>query len=130
MYVITPAEPHEWAAAIALAVAPTPDAERVAHCVPLIQKGVLDPPGLFVARANDAIIAAQVCVPLAGSACLFWLPATTGRIAEGLVQAGLDWCRSWGCKIAQAQANDSEMPRAAPLLQRGFRPIAQLCQME
>ncbi|HZZ80278.1 MAG TPA: GNAT family N-acetyltransferase [Gemmataceae bacterium] len=132
MLPITTAKPDEWVAAFehALALVPEIDrAARVAQCVSLLQSGVFDPQGIFVTREGGRV-RAQVCVPLAGAACLFWLPTTSGPVAEALVQAGLDWCRTRGCKIAQAQAGANEMGRADALIRRGFRAIARLCHME
>ncbi len=132
MLTITPADPKDWTAALEQALARTPEADRpahVAHCRELLANGVLDPHGLWVAREDGVIVAAQMCVPLAGSACLFWLPAC-GDGADALVQAGLDWCRGWNCKLAQALAAEAELVFAEPLLRRGFRPITRLCQLE
>src|SRR5271168_5148202 len=126
MFTITAAAPDEWNAAFERALALTPEADRLArvvHCANLLENGVLDPRGLWVAREDGAILGAQMCVPLAGSACLFWLPASRGDVADALVQAGIDWCRGWQCKIAQALANDAELILAEPLLRGGFRPI-------
>jgi ribosomal protein S18 acetylase RimI-like enzyme len=130
---IRTATPDEWGHAFDHALAHSPAADRAARvgqCVSLLQSGILEPQGIFIAHNDGVIAGAQVCVPLKGAACLFWLPATTGSVAEALVQTGLDWCRSRGCKIAQAQANANEMARTDALLQRGFRPIAHLCHME
>ena len=133
MLTITPAAPEDWTAALDRAFAQTSEAERparVAHCRNLLANGVLDPRGVWVARSDGAIVATQVCVPLAGSACLFWLPASRGDTANALVQAALDWCRGWHCKLAQALANDAEMVWVDPLLRGGFRPVTRLCQLE
>jgi ribosomal protein S18 acetylase RimI-like enzyme len=133
MLTIAPAPPEDWTAALERAFAQTPEADRparVAQCHALLANGVLDPRGVWAARTDGAIIAAQVCVPLAGAACLFWLPASRGEAADALVRAGLDWCRGWHCKLAQALANDAEMLWTEPLLRSGFRPITRLCQLE
>jgi mycothiol synthase len=133
MFTIATAAPDEWTAALERALAQTPEAARparIAHCRDLLANGVLDPRGLWVARADGAIIAAQVCVALPGSACLFWLPASKGNVADALVRAVLDWCRGWHCKIAQALASDAELLLAEPLLRHGFRQVTRLCQLE
>ena len=96
MLTIAPAAPDDWTAALERVLVQTPEVDRparIVHCRELLVNGVLDPRGLWVAREDGAIIAAQVCVPLPGSACLFWLPAARGDAAAALVQAGLDWCR-------------------------------------
>jgi len=87
-------QPGDWTAALELALARLPEAHRsarVQHCLGLLETGVLDPRGIFVAREDHDIAGVQVCVPLAGASCLFWLPATADECADQLVQAGLDW---------------------------------------
>ncbi len=131
MFQIEPLQPADWIAALDVALATFPSAqraERVQQCVHFLESGLLDPRGIWVARDNTKIIAVQVCVPLAGSACLFWLPGATDGFADVLVQAGLAWCRSMGCKLAHAMAKPDEIARTAPLLRCGFRATTRLHQ--
>ncbi len=124
--------PEEWTAALARALARVPDAHRAArvlHCLHLLETGVLDPRGVLVAWRGSDIAGVQVCAPLAGSVCLFWLPAADDVCAAPLVQAGLDWSRSIGCKLAQALANPGDLPFTDPLVRQGFRPITQMHQL-
>jgi mycothiol synthase len=133
MFTIATATPDEQAATFERALAHLPDADRpgrVEYCLNLLETGIFDPRGLWIARVGSDVAAAQVCVPLAGAACLFWLPAERGAAAEAVAQAGIDWCRSWGCKLAQALARDDELLRAEPLVRRGFRAVTRLCHME
>jgi ribosomal protein S18 acetylase RimI-like enzyme len=65
-------------------------------------------------------------VPLAGATALFWLPIAEERDADLLVQAGLGWCQSIGCKLAQAAIAAAEMPSAAALLRQGFRHTSRM----
>lgn len=129
--IIETARPEDWHAALACALGRVPDAERadrVQQCVQLLTHGILDPRGIFVAR-EGTIHAVQVCVPLAGAACLFWLPSSIQPIADALVDACLTWCRSQRFKVAQALAKADERPWTAPLVRQGFQPITRLQQL-
>jgi mycothiol synthase len=130
---IEPLRPADWTAALNQALARVPAKQRparVRHCLHLLESGVLDPRGIWISRKGGAIVGVQVCVPLAGSACLFWLPAADDPTLDLLVQAGLDWCRSIGCKLAQAVVLADELPFAAPLLRRGFRAVTRMHQLQ
>jgi mycothiol synthase len=122
----------DWTAALQLALARVPEAhrpERVLHCLRLLETGYLDPRGIFVARHNRDIVGVQVCVRLAGASCLFWLPASGDRGADQLVEAGLAWARSIGCKLAQSLANPEEARFAEPLKRCGFAKVTRLHQL-
>lgn len=124
---------EEWTAALERALAHVPAGDRsarVEQCRHLLASGVLEPQGVFVARSEGAIAAAQICVPLAGAACLFWLPAADNPGADASVHAAVAWCRGWQCKIAQALAADTELERIGPLVRNGFRLITRLCHLE
>jgi ribosomal protein S18 acetylase RimI-like enzyme len=132
MTFIEPMRPRDWTEALRQALASVPEPQRsarVEHCRQLLERGVLDPRGVWVAHQSDEIIGVQVCVPLAGSACLFWLPARSDSYTDALVQAGLNWCRSIGCRFAQALAPPEDLPLAEPLLRCGFRPISRMRQL-
>ena len=131
MFQIEPVYPDDWTIALELALAHVPADQRplrVQQCVNMLMAGVLDPRGVFVARVDREIVGAQVCVPIQGAACLFWLPTAADACAEDLVQYGLDWCRSIECKLAQALAKPDEMERAAVLMRNDFRRITRLEQ--
>jgi mycothiol synthase len=141
MYHLQPASPDDWTRAFEMALAHLPSeqrAARVQHGVQLLQAGILDPGGVLVARDGGQIIAAQVCELLQGSACLLWLPTSDDAVADALVRAALDWCRSRGCKLGQAVAqctphasreDDAHVEATpAPLLRAGFRQITRLGQ--
>ncbi len=132
MTTIEQLRPGDWTAALECALARLPAeqrSERVRHCLDLLAEGTLDPRGVFVARAGREIVGVQVCVPLAGAACLVWLPTTDDEHADALVEAALSWCRAQGCKIAQALAGPEDGAWTAPLRLHGFRPITQLHQL-
>jgi ribosomal protein S18 acetylase RimI-like enzyme len=132
MATIEPLRPDDWTAAmqrVAAAVPPDQRPQRWRHGLHLLQTGVIDPRGVWVARRGNDIAGVQVCTQLAGSACLFWLPAADADCADALVEAGLQWARSAGCKFAQALASDDELSIAEPLLGHGFRAVTQLHQL-
>lgn len=129
---IEPLRPDAWTAAFEHALQRVPLAQRparVQHCLELLENGILHPRGIFVAREADAIRGVQVCVPLAGSTCLFWLPAADQDCAEPLVQAGLAWASSIGCKLAQAAVAPEERALAEPLVRCGFVPTTRMHQL-
>lgn len=124
--------PDDWRSVLAHVFARVPAElrdERIETCIGLLENGALDPAGIWVARDGDAIRAVQVCVPLAGSVCQFWLPAGADDAAERSVQAGLDWARSIGCKLAQAAVHPDELSFAEPLIRRGFRRVTCMHQL-
>jgi GNAT superfamily N-acetyltransferase len=133
MLQIEPLQRGDWEAALELALARL-DADRraaqVAQGLRLLAGGTIDPGAVRVARANGgAIIGVQVCVPLAGASCLFWLPSATDDVADALVQACLQECQTRGVKIAQAFIAPAELALAGPLLRQGFRHITSVHQL-
>lgn len=131
MFHIEPASSDEWTNAFEVAFAQLPAeqrAARVEHGIHLMQAGILDPRGVLVARKDARIVGVQICEILQGSACLFWLPGADNDCADALVHAGLDWCRTRGCKLAQALARPDELTRSRPLVRAGFRAITRLGQ--
>ena len=128
---IEPLRPDDWTIALQHALMRVPPEQRqarVQHCLQLLGAGVLDPRGIWVARRGKDILGVQVCVPLPGSACLFWLPTADDAVTDRLVKAGLDWARSIGCKIAQAMASPVDLPLTKPLLRHGFHAVTRMHQ--
>ena len=131
MFHLESLQPDDWTAALDIALAvlpPAPRAERMQQCIHFLQTGILDPRGIWLARDGNRILAVQVCVPLAGSSCLFWLPGANDDYAIPLIQAGLAWSQSIGCKLAQALAKPEEIAQTIPLQRCGFRPTTRLQQ--
>jgi mycothiol synthase len=123
---IEPLGPDDWTAALERALARVPEAERpgrLLHCLHLMENGILDPRGVWVARVRNEIVATQVCVPLAGAACLFWLPANDNAVADALIRACMDWAVAAGCKLGQALVRPDELAAAEPLLRCGFARV-------
>ena len=96
---IKPARPDERAAAFRLAFGHLSKADqetRVGLALEMIQKGELDPAGLWVAR-EDALQGALLCQAMPGAAGLIWPPRLVDaerRILEDLlVQHACGWLR-------------------------------------
>ena len=133
MFHIEPVRPEHWNQALELALMRMPDADRavrVQHCRQLLENGVLDVRGLWAAWSDGVMIGVQVCVPLAGAACVFWLPSGRADCQEALVQAGLNWCRSMGCKVAHAMVGENDLPFTKSLQACGFQVITRMHQLE
>jgi len=129
---IEPLQPHDWTAAMHLAHARVPAEQRparVRHCLDLLENGVLDPNGIWIACEGQAVVGVQVCIALAGAACLFWLPTSNDGCSDALVHAGLQWSQAIGCKLAQALAIPSELALAEPLVRCGFRKVTRMRQL-
>jgi GNAT superfamily N-acetyltransferase len=131
---IEPARRDEWSAALQLALMHAPEAERptrVLNALTLLDAGELDPHGILVARAPAGPAGVQVCVPLPGGSCLFWLPQVAPffertDLADRLVQAGIAWQRIRGAKLAQAFVPPHSLDLAEPLVRCGFQDVTQL----
>src|ERR1700692_3532051 len=85
----------DWPAVLQQTLRRLPESQPLARilrrCLPMLTAGLLDARGIWVARAGINILNVQVCAPLAGAACLFWLPSGDDEWSDRLVQAGLDW---------------------------------------
>jgi ribosomal protein S18 acetylase RimI-like enzyme len=130
--IIEPLRPGESTAVLERALERLPDSERAARvqqCLQLLDDGMLNPHGIWVARDGTDIAGVQVCVPLAGAACLFWLPTGDPACADALVQAGIAWAGSIGCKIAQVMVAPVDRAFIDPLLRHGFRRITRMRQL-
>lgn len=129
---IEPLRLDDWTASLEQALMRVPELQRparVQHCLQLLENGVLNPRGVLVARRGDAIVGVQICAPLAGASCLFWLPAADDDCVDALVQAGLAWSASIGCKLAQAVASPDDLPFAQPLVRHGFQWTTRMRQL-
>jgi mycothiol synthase len=137
-WTIAVARADEWPAALELAlqhIEPAQRSARVSNALALLAAGDLDPAAIFVARASDAVVGAQVAALLAGASGLVWLPAVTGPyaatdLADHLVAAAVTSLRSRGAKFVQALVEPQAAARAAPLVRQGFRHITELRYLE
>jgi mycothiol synthase len=130
--IIEPVRPEDLTRAFHHALARMPEPQRGPRaqlCLNLVHAGVLDARTIWVARTGAAIVGVQVCVPLSGSSCLFWLPSAETPIADQLIQTALTHFHNQGCKIAQVLANENERRLTEPLRRQGFQPTTRLLQM-
>src|SRR4051812_40761433 len=91
---IAAARPEELPAALELAFAHLPEADRSArtlNVLTLLATGNLDPHGVFVARRGGAPRAVFVCQALPGGTGLVWLPRGDAEPFDPLIQNGVDW---------------------------------------
>jgi mycothiol synthase len=132
------AEPGEWREALALALAHVPAAQRevrVVNAMTLLYAGDLDADGVFVARAADRLLGAQVAVPLRGASGLVWPPSVRETsagpaIADALLQAALAWLRGAGTRFAQALLDPDAAAAAESLTRAGFRHVTDLYYLQ
>ena len=132
MIVIDQLRADEWEKALQLVLARVPGderAERVRQCRSFVESGVLDPRGVWVARLDGGMSEVQACVLQEGASALFWLPTAGNDRATLLVETALRWCRSRGCKLAQAVAHVADRPWTTPLLHAGFKPITSMLHL-
>jgi mycothiol synthase len=131
---VGPADPSDWEAVAQLLHRHLPadhGAARTANAVRLFQNGEVERDGILIARLQDRLCAALVCVPLPGAGALVWplqaLPGP-GKIAaeDRLLEYGLDWLRGRQVKIAQALLAPEELSLARPLERHGFRHVTTL----
>jgi ribosomal protein S18 acetylase RimI-like enzyme len=105
---------------------PTDDQDaRVANALGLVRAGELDAAGVMVARADDELLGAMICMPVAGASGLVWPPrvipgAARGHIEDELVRFTTAWLRGRGAKLAQALLLPTESALAEPLERNGF----------
>ncbi len=131
---IAPARPEERAAAFRLIfqhLSAEDRQTRVANALNLVRRGELEPDGILVARSQDCVMGALVCLPVPGASALFWPPQTrTGRrqqaIEDRLVSHAAAWLRGRGAKLAQALLVPEEASLAGPLERNGFVHITDL----
>jgi mycothiol synthase len=128
-----PARIEEWAPAIRLLFHYLPSEERESRCVNalhLLQRGELDPQGIFVLRGPTALRGVLVCLPVPGRSALVWPPATVEErreaMEDALLRHAMTWLRQRGVKLAQTLLAPEESFLAAPLLRNGFSAITHL----
>jgi mycothiol synthase len=108
--------------------------EREAAALFLLQRGELDPAGLFVLREPEGLVGAIACQSVPGASGLIWPPGVraddrrTDR-EDALVRHGLAWLRQRGAKLVQALLAPEEEELASPLLRGGFRRVTDLWYM-
>lgn len=132
---IAPAAPEQRAAAFRLAFQHLPVKERetrVGNALGLVERGELDPAGVFVAVAAGEPVGSLICMTAPGAGGLVWPPQVQPQFPErpaaedGLVQAASAWLRGRGARLAQALLIPDEIQLAAPLERNGFAHVTRL----
>jgi ribosomal protein S18 acetylase RimI-like enzyme len=131
-----PARVEEYAAAFRLLFAylpPQQREERTAHALFLVQRGEVDPHGLFVVGEAQPQ-AAFFCQAMPGAAALVWPPCSIEDAAarqreDVLMRHGIGWLRDQGVKVAQTLLQPELIAAAGPLLRHGFRHVTSLCSL-
>jgi mycothiol synthase len=127
----------EWTAAFRLIfqhLQPPERDEREATALFLVQRGELDPAGLFILRGPSGPAGAIVCQSVPGATGLLWPPGVladdrrAGR-EDALVRHGLAWLGQRGARLVQTLLAPEEEDLAAPLLRNGFRRVTDLWYM-
>ncbi len=107
--------------------------QRGANALRLLQRGELDPRGIFVLRGAAGLRGALVCLPVPGGGALVWPPgaADEDRAAaeDVLVRHAIAWLRQRGAKLAQTLLAPEETFLAEPLLRNGFALVTHLWYM-
>lgn len=132
---IAPVTPEQHAAAFRLAFQHLPTKERegrVANALGLIDRGELDPAGIFVASVSSDLVGSMICMTVPGASGLVWPPQALAKHAERteiedqLIQVVSAWLRQRGTKLAQALLVADDVHLGAPLLRNGFAHITRL----
>jgi ribosomal protein S18 acetylase RimI-like enzyme len=106
---------------------------RVSLALEMIQKGELDPAGLWIAREDEVLLGALLCQPMAGAAGLVWPPqildAERRIIEDLLVQHACAWLRQRGARLAQALLPGEEAYLGIALERNRFDHITSLAYL-
>lgn len=131
---LEPVRPHELPAAFRLLfqhVSPSDRQGRIDSALGLVERGELDPAGLFVLRGRGGLTGAVLALALPGSCGLVWPPQCGPNVyrtalEDALLQRAADWLRGRNVKIAQALLSPEESTRADALPRNGFFHITRL----
>jgi ribosomal protein S18 acetylase RimI-like enzyme len=136
-WLIRPAQPDEWSAALALLLGADLPREQLPAAVAIVvqhlQRGTLDPAAFFIATDGRKILGAILGQHLPGAqALLFDVPHTVAGhpsaepIKDALLHTLLDWLRARQVKLVQCLLTLSETVRATSLLRCGFHYVTEL----
>jgi ribosomal protein S18 acetylase RimI-like enzyme len=128
-----PARTEDYGAAFRLIFQYLPPAEREHRCanaLHLLERGELDPQGLFLIRGPTALCGALLCLPVPGGSALVWPPGAVEErhtaLEDALLRHACAWMRQRGVKLAQTLLAPDEMFLADPLLRNGFTAVTKL----
>ncbi|MHB1426745.1 MAG: GNAT family N-acetyltransferase [Gemmataceae bacterium] len=128
-----PARTEDWAASFRLIFQYLPPTERELRCanaLNLLQRGELDPRGLFIVRGPAGPRGALLCLSVPGGSALVWPPGVVAdnrtELEDTLLRHACAWLRQRGVKLAQTLLAPEEIFLADPLLRNGFIAVTRL----
>ncbi|HZV05053.1 MAG TPA: GNAT family N-acetyltransferase [Gemmataceae bacterium] len=131
-----PARTEDWGAAFRLIFQYLPPEEREHRCVNalhLLQRGELNPQGLFLVRGAASPRGALLCLPVPGCTALLWPPGAVEdgatELEDALLRHARGWLRQRGVKLVQTLLAPEESFLAVPLLRNGFSAVTRLWYM-
>jgi ribosomal protein S18 acetylase RimI-like enzyme len=131
-----PARTEDWGAAFRLIfeyLSPEEREHRCANALHLLERGELNPQGLFIVRGAAGPLGAVLCLPVPGCTALLWPPGAVEDCGTELEDALLRHARAWlsqrGVKLVQTLLAPEESFLAAPLLRNGFTAVTRLWYM-
>jgi mycothiol synthase len=131
-----PARTEDWGAAFRLIFQYLPPEEcerRCANALHLLQRGELNPQGLFIVPGPNGPRGALLCLPVPGHSALLWPPgAVDERRTEhedSLLRHACAWLRQRGVKLVQTLLSPVETFLATALLRNGFTAVTRLWYM-
>ena len=131
-----PARAEDYGAAFRLIFQYLPPEERerlCANALHLLQRGELNPQGLFIVRGATGLRGALLCLAVPGRSALLWPPGTVedrrAELEDGLMRHAVAWLRQRGVKLAQTLLSPEETFLAVPLLRNGFAAVTRLWYM-
>lgn len=128
---ISPALPHERAAALRLVFADAGDG-AVRNSLDLMATGRVDAAGLWVSRDGRGVVAAVLAALLPGRGAVVWPPACRSSAAPDfheLMTALNQWLSDQGVRLAQCLLPTGYAARAEPLTRRGFHYVTRLTDL-
>jgi mycothiol synthase len=131
-----PARTEDWGAAFRLIFQYLPALERENRCanaLRLLERGELDPQGLFILRGPAGLRGALLCMPVPGRSALLWPPGVVEdhrtELEDALLHHACVWLRQRGVKLTQTLLAPEETFLADPLLRNGFTAVTRLWYM-
>ncbi len=128
-----PARTEDWGPAFRLLFHYLPDEERERRCanaLHLLQRGELDPGGIFVLRGCTELLGAIVCLKVPGRSALVWPPGVVNEHRteweDALLRHATSWLRRGGVQLAQTLLEPNEHFLAASLLRNEFTEVTRL----
>lgn len=132
-----PARTDELASAFRLifhSLGPKEGGVRAANALHLVQRGEIEPRGVFVLRGPAGLLGAIVCLPVPGASGLVWPPGAVDddrrrEREDRLLQHALAWLRQRGAKLAQTLLAPEEMFLGRSLERNGLAHVTDLWYM-